>query len=106
MAARKPRPLPSVHHVPGVIFTPLDGRAYVINTGLEVFEIIRKWKLLDQDWRRLTEAYHWSTFDDLNAALTFYQLNPEIVDERLEAEERVNLEEVWAEFPDSRPPYR
>lgn len=106
MTAPVPRPPSAIHHVKGVVYTPLDGRAHVTDTGLEVFEIIRKWKMLDEDWRKLTEAYHWLTFDDLNAALEFYRLNPEIVDERLALEERVDLEEVWAKFPDSRPPYR
>src|SRR5690349_21631962 len=106
MSAPMPRPPSEIHHVEGVLYMPLDGRACVMDTGLEVWEIIRSWKQEGEDWRALTERYHWLTFDDLNAALTFYRLNPEMVDERIAEEFSVSVEDVWEMYPDSKPPYR
>lgn len=106
MPTRPKRRSRTVQPVPGVLYHPYDGRAEVDDTGLEVFEIIRTWQALGQDWRRLTEAYHWLTFDALNAALSFYEKNPDIVNARLAAEERARVEDHWAEFPHSKPPYR
>src|SRR5207249_5876211 len=61
MTAPTPPPIPTIHQVERVIFTPLDARARVGDTGLEVFEIVRTWQWVGEDWRRLTEAYHWLT---------------------------------------------
>ena len=106
MTTPPPEPLPTVHQVPGVVYTLIEGRAHVLDTGLEVFEIIRKWKMLEENWERLTKAYHWLTADHLEAALEFYRYNPELVDVRLELEQRASTEEHWLKYPDSKPPYR
>ncbi len=97
---------PVVHTVEGVLYEPLSGRAHVLDTGLEVFEIVRTWLEVGQDWRGLTDAYHWLTGDQLNAALDFYQSNPAMVDARLAREREARVEDTWEQFPDSRPPRR
>ena len=95
-----------VQHVPGVLYEPLGGRAHVLGTGLEVFEVVRTWKAVDEDWERLTQAYHWLTDDQLRAALSFYAKNSALVESRLARESRRRVEEVWAQFPESRPKRR
>jgi uncharacterized protein (DUF433 family) len=102
---RPPRPH-NVHPVEGVLYEPLSRRAHVLGTGLEVFEIIRTWMEVDRDWRRLTRAYHWLTFDQIEAALHFYKHNRALVDARLAREREARVEDVWERNPKSRPPHR
>jgi uncharacterized protein (DUF433 family) len=99
-------PGPAVQRVPGIVYTPLDGRAHVLDTGLEVFEIVRTWLAVGQDWERLTEAYHWLTFDQLRPALEFYRINPDVVNARLDEERRCRVEDAWVANPKSKPAYR
>ena len=96
----------AIHRVEGVLFEPLSGRALVLGSGLEVFEIVRTWLNVGRDWERLTAAYHWLTFDHLRAALGFYEKNTAVVDERLELERKARVEDVWERNPKSRPPRR
>jgi uncharacterized protein (DUF433 family) len=97
---------PPVHHVEGVLYEPLSGRAHVRGTGLEVFEVIRTWREVGQDWERFTNAYHWLTTDQLRAALDFDAKNPDLVEARLALERAARVEDVWERNPKSRPPHR
>lgn len=97
---------PQVYAVEGVLYEPLSRRAHVLETGLEVFEIVRTWQRVGKDWERLTAAYHWLTFDQLRAALDFYKENPALVDARLARELEARVEDVWERNPKSRPPRR
>jgi uncharacterized protein (DUF433 family) len=95
-----------IEPVEGVLYEPLSRRAHVLDTGLEVFEIIRTWQEVKQNWKSLTDAYHWLTGDQLNAALEFYAKNADFVEARLERERTARVEDTWAQYPDSRPPRR
>jgi uncharacterized protein (DUF433 family) len=95
-----------IEPVEGVLYEPLSRKALVLGTGLEVFEIVRTWLNVGRDWKRLTDAYHWLTGDQLNAALDFYSKNPVMVDARLAREREARIEDVWERNPKSRPPRR
>lgn len=106
MSAGTPHAVPEICEVAGVTYTPLDGRAHVEDSGLEVFEIVRTWQRVGEDWQRLTEAYDWLPAARLRAALDFHRLNPTVVGARLERERHARVEDTWAESPQSRPSYR
>lgn len=106
MSTGRASTVPKVLPVEGVLFEPLSRRAHVLGTGLEVFEIVRTWMAVDKDWKRLTRAYHWLTFDQLDAALHFYRHNGALVDARLAREREARVEDAWERYPDSRPPRR
>jgi hypothetical protein len=95
-----------IEPVEGVLYEPLSRRAYVLGTGLEVFEIIRTWLEVERDWKAPTDAYHWLTGVRLNRALKFYAKNPAMVDAQLDRERKARVEDVWERNPDSRPPRR
>ncbi|MGD9891531.1 MAG: hypothetical protein AB7R89_07745 [Dehalococcoidia bacterium] len=95
-----------IEPVEGVLYEPLLRKAHVLGTGLEVFEIVRTWLNVKRDWKGLTDAYHWLTGDQLNAALEFYAKNPAMVDARLAREREARVEDVWERNPKSRPPRR
>ena len=77
-----------MRRVPGIIFA--DGaagrRARIAGTGLDVFEIIKEYLACDRDLYCLLGAFHWLTWDQLNAALTYYEQFPDEIDKRLARE--------------------
>jgi len=77
-----------MERVPGIIFAdgPVDRRARVAGTGIDVFEVIKGFKLMAQDPVRLRAAYHWLTQRQLSAALRYYALYPAEIDARLAEE--------------------
>lgn len=96
----------TIHHVPGVIYEPLDRRAIVVGSGLEVFEIVMAYEAAGNDWEELREGFHWLTEEQLRAALAFYEVNPEEVEKRLDRERNFNIEEFWRQHPETKPPHR
>ncbi len=97
-----------VHGVPGIIYNPLDDRARIAGTGLEVFEIMQVALGVDRDRERLRLAFDWLREDQLDAALTFADLNAEFIVARLKEGEELehNIEQLWREHPITRPPGR
>ena len=96
-----------VHLVPGIIYSPLERRARIAGTGLEVWEIIRGYRAVDQNWERLQAAYDWLSEEQLRAVLACAEANPAFVNARLQEEEDLerNIEQVWCDYPAMRPPY-
>jgi len=74
-----------VQECPGIIFT--DGatgrRARIAGTGIDVWEVIRDYKGMDDNFGHLKEAYHWLTEKQLKAALAYYDLYRDEIDSRL-----------------------
>jgi uncharacterized protein (DUF433 family) len=96
----------TIHRVAGVIYEPLDRRAIIVGSGLEVFEVVMAYEAAGHDWEELREGFHWLTEEQLRAALAFYEANPEEVKERLDAERNFNIEEFWRQHPETKPPHR
>lgn len=90
-----------MRRVPGIIFVDSrTGRRPVIaGTGLDVWEVIATWQALGGDEEKLREAYDWLTESQLRAALNYYALYPQEIDERLSVEESWTPERVRRELP-------
>lgn len=90
-----------MRRIPGIFFVnSITGRRPVITgTGLDVWEVITTWKALGQDVEQLREAYHWLTLTQLRAALAYYRLYPQEIEERIALEERWTPERVREELP-------
>lgn len=95
-----------MRRAPGIIF--VDGvsgrRAVVAGTGLEVWEVVAAWNSLDRDWEALRSSFSEITEVQLRAALSYYELYPDEIDERLGREEEWTPERIRAELPFSAPP--
>lgn len=70
---------------PGITFTsgPSGRRATMAGTGLDVSEVIAAYKSLGKNSKRLHKAYHWLTEPQLRAALAYYALYPQEIDDHL-----------------------
>ena len=119
IAQRTGRDVPSVmtellsegvkmRRIPGITFADEWNRreAKVAGTGLGVWEVIEGYRNMDEDWESLKEAYHWLNEFQLRAALAYAEAYPEEIEERLQREEDYDLEELWAAYPSTKPPWR
>lgn len=98
-----------MRRVPGIAFMggPTGRRATVGGTGLDVWEVVRTWKQdVDEDYGQLRSVYDWLNEFQLRAALSYYEQYPEEIDERLDIEESLTPERIYAEYPFMRPPWR
>jgi hypothetical protein len=75
-ATRNPKSHPE-RDVLGLIYDPITRRARLAGLGLEVWEVI--YRSVGYDWRRLRRAFDWLTDEQLRAAVTFANANPEFV---------------------------
>ncbi|MGH2583815.1 MAG: DUF433 domain-containing protein [Dehalococcoidia bacterium] len=78
-----------MRRVPGIVFADgAFGRVpRIAGTGIEVFEVVRRYHAMDRSWERLTASLHWLSSDQLRAALAYYDAYSEEVDARLAMEE-------------------
>jgi uncharacterized protein (DUF433 family) len=90
---------------PGIVFVDGRGRrrAAVAFAGLEVWEIVATWKEGGESWDALADAYAELSELQLRAALNYYALYPQEIDDRLAREAVWTAERVAAELPFSRP---
>ena len=86
---------------PGIVF--VDGvsgrRARIAGTGLEVWEVMSTYRNVDQDFGRLQKAYHWLTEQQLRAAIGYYAVYREEIDELIKLNESWSKETVNERFP-------
>jgi uncharacterized protein (DUF433 family) len=68
-----------VHDVPGIVYDPVTRRARVAGMGLEVWEVINGYRSVGYEWERLEQAFDWLSIDQLRAAVTFANLNPDFI---------------------------
>lgn len=89
---------------PGIVF--VDGatgrRPVVAGSGLEVWEIVATWREVGRNYERLRMAYDWLAEPQIRAALSYYELYADEVDERLEREARLTSDRVQNELPFTR----
>lgn len=90
---------------PGIVFMdgPSGRRATVAGTGLDVWELIATWKACGQRDEALVESYPWLSESQRRAALSYYRLYPQEVEDRLRREETWTPERVRQELPFSVP---
>ncbi|MES0363220.1 MAG: DUF433 domain-containing protein [Desulfobacteria bacterium] len=86
---------------PGIVFA--DGvsgrRARIAGTGLEVWEVITTYRSVNHDFSRLQKAYHWLTEQQLRAAIGYYTVYREEIDEVIKRNESWSGETVAKRFP-------
>jgi uncharacterized protein (DUF433 family) len=89
---------------PGIVF--VDGatgrRPVVAGSGLEVWEVVSTWEEVSRNYDRLRAAYDWLTEPQLRAAISYYELYGDEVDDRLARESRLTSEAVAEELPFTR----
>ncbi len=86
---------------PGIVFVNArEGRrAALAFSGLEIWEIIRFWKLRGENWEVFRREFEELSEQQLRAAVNYYHLYPAEIDARLAKEEYWTPERVAAEFP-------
>lgn len=89
------------HRCPGIVFTEgIKGkRARIAGTGIEVWEVIMTYKGVMKDFKRLKEAYHWITEQQLKSALGYYELYPEEIDTLIAENESLSQENIQRDYP-------
>jgi uncharacterized protein (DUF433 family) len=94
-----------MRRAPGIIFSsgPTGRRATVAGTGLDVWEVVATWRACGEDYDELRRNYDWLDEAQLRAALSYYALYPDEIEERLERERRWTADRVWSELPFARP---
>jgi uncharacterized protein (DUF433 family) len=94
-----------MRRAPGVVFVdgPAGRRAAVAGSGLDVWEIVATWRAAAEDFGKLRQSYGWLTEPQLRAALTYYELYPQEIDQRLRQEAEWTPDLVAKELPFSRP---
>jgi uncharacterized protein (DUF433 family) len=90
--------------VPGITFVQnrAERRAALVYSGLEVWEVIATWKEAEESTEALRRAYPELSDHQLRAALAYYRMFPEEIDERLAREAYWSPERVAEELPFTR----
>jgi uncharacterized protein (DUF433 family) len=86
---------------PGILFAEgiAGRRARVAGTGIEVWEVIATYKSVKEDFKRLQKVYHWLSAEQLKAALGYYRIYPQEIDQLIERNEEWNEEKVRERYP-------
>lgn len=86
---------------PGIIFTEgtTGRRARIAGTGIEVWEVIATYKGIAEDFARLRQAYHWLTEQQLRAAVGYYTVYKEEIDNLIKKNEGLTKEHVHKRYP-------
>lgn len=86
---------------PGIVFTEgVSGRrAKVGGTGIEVWEIISIYKSVGKDLKRLKKAYHWLSIEQIRAALSYYSIYPQEIDQLIEQNESWTKKRIQERHP-------
>lgn len=86
---------------PGIVFVDSNNerRAALAFSGLEIWEIIRFWKISGETWEGFREQFEELSEQQLRAAVNYYRLYPAEIDARLAKEEYWTEERIAAEFP-------
>src|SRR5262245_43459211 len=60
-----------MRRLPGIVFADgvRDRVAQVAGTGLDVWEVVERYRAVDQDWDRLRQEFDWLADQQLQAAL-------------------------------------
>jgi len=86
---------------PGIVFADgvLGRRAKVAGTGIDVWEIIAAYHSVDQNFKRLEKTYHWLVQQQLRAAIAYYQIYPEEIDDLIERNNTWTRTAVFDRYP-------
>lgn len=90
-----------MYHCPGIVFSEGTGgrRARIAGAGIEVWEIIAIHKHTGGDFERLRNAFDWLSELQLRAALGYYRVYPDEIDQLLAQNESWTPESIYQRFP-------
>ena len=94
-----------MRRAPGIAFRPgpTGRRATLPGTGIDVWEVVAAYRAVGEDRERLGDEFPTLEPMQLRAALSYYELYPDEIDERLEREESLGPETLYGEHPFMRP---
>jgi uncharacterized protein (DUF433 family) len=86
---------------PGVSFAdgPTGRCAKIAGTGIDIWEFIATFKGLDENYKKLKEAYHWLSDQQIRSALSYYALYPDEIDAKITHNENITQEKIIKRFP-------
>jgi uncharacterized protein (DUF433 family) len=89
------------HRCPGIIFMErVKGRrAMVAGTGIEVWEVIAIYKSVGESLRRLRQAYHWLTEQQIQSAFGYYKSYSKEIDHLISVNESRTPERLQKNYP-------
>lgn len=96
-----------MRRVRGIYFAeePSGRCAKVGGTGLGVWEVIQTYKGVDDDWERFKEYFDWLDEFQLRMALEYYAAYPSEIEEAIAENQNFCIEEMWAKYPATKPPW-
>lgn len=74
-------------------------RARIAGTGIEVWEVIATYKGVRENFGRLRKAYHWLTEQQIKAAVSYYRVYPEEIDQLMKQNEELTRKYVHKRYP-------
>ena len=85
---------------PGITFSdgPSGRRAKIAGTGIDVWEFISTFKGLDENYKKLKKSYHWLNDQQIRAALSYYAIYPDEIDEKIARNEDITEAQVVNRF--------
>ena len=86
---------------PGIIFAdgPAGRRARIAGTGIDVWEFIATFKGLGENYNNLKKTYHWLGDQQIRAALSYYALYPDDIEEKIARNKNITQQQVLKRFP-------
>lgn len=90
-----------MRNAPGIAFVDgaAGGRAVIAGTGLDVWEVVASWHAAEDDLPTVLADFSWLSAIQVRAALGYYQLYPDEIDLRLQAEAAWTPEQIRRELP-------
>lgn len=94
-----------MRRVQGIVFmdTPSGRVATIAGSGLGVWEIVMGHRTVDEDPERLRESFHRLAESQLRSALTYAEMYPEEIENRIQRDERWTPEKIYEMYPFMRP---
>lgn len=86
---------------PGIIFSEgtAGRRARIAGTGIEVWEVIATFKSVKRNFKRLHQAYHWLSEQQLMCAVGYYKAYSEDINHLLKQNEELTRKRVYEKYP-------
>jgi uncharacterized protein (DUF433 family) len=86
---------------PGIVFGEgVSGRrAKVAGAGIEVWEIISMYRSVGKNVKRVKKAYHWLSQEQLKAAIAYYSVYPEEINQLIKRNESWTKKKIQERYP-------
>jgi uncharacterized protein (DUF433 family) len=90
-----------MYRCPGIVFNEGAGgrRARIAGAGIEVWEIIATHKSMEENFKRLRNAFDWLSELQLRSALGYYRAYPKEIDQLMAQNESWTPEVIFQRFP-------